>query len=230
MGTHEVPTGWKNAVGFTAFTLNTPAYLAHLASTLRLHGVPIIRHRLASLDEAYTILGPTSLVINCTGLGARSLLGVQDPKVFPIRGQTVLVKAPKVGTNYGIKDRNRQPASGFQAYIIPRPGPEGYVVLGGTSQKREWDTNVNVETAERILRESYDLCPDLGDGKGWENIHVISHNVGLRPAREGGMRLELEERTLGQGVEKGLMPWRGKTIQHGSKVGVVHAYGIGPAG
>jgi D-amino-acid oxidase len=32
------------------------------------------------------------VVLNCTGLGALKLGGVQDEKVFPARGQTVLVR------------------------------------------------------------------------------------------------------------------------------------------
>jgi hypothetical protein len=41
-----------------------------------------------------TPLGPVSAIINCTGLGARSLVG--DPLVRPIRGQVMRVRAPWV--------------------------------------------------------------------------------------------------------------------------------------
>lgn len=37
---------------------------------------------------------PATIVINATGLGARSLIGVEDNDVLPIRGQTVAVWAP----------------------------------------------------------------------------------------------------------------------------------------
>lgn len=50
------------------------------------------------------------------------------------------------------------------------------------------------------------------DGSG-QGVEIVSHNVGLRPAREGGARIELERK-----VVKGI------------KVGVVHAYGFGSAG
>lgn len=36
-----------------------------------------------------------SLVVNASGLGSRSLIGVEDAKCYPARGQTVLVRAPK---------------------------------------------------------------------------------------------------------------------------------------
>jgi len=35
-------------------------------------------------------------VVNATGLGSKSLIGVEDDKVFPARGQVVLVDAPGV--------------------------------------------------------------------------------------------------------------------------------------
>lgn len=225
-----MPKAFEHAYGFGIYTLNPPRYLAHLSAKVRRAGVPIIRARVSSLDEAYSIAGRTTLVINATGLGARSLLGVEDDKVFPARGQTITVHAPTVRKCYSSKTRSRLPGTGFQTYIIPRPGPEGHVTLGGTFLKGDYSTLPDLATSERILKETYELCPELGQGKGWENIKVVSHNVGLRPAREGGMRLELEERVLGDyGSKKGLIPEGGRDGM-GRKVGVVHAYGIGPAG
>lgn len=58
---------------------------------------------------------------------------------------------------------------------------------------------------------------------------MISHNVGLRPVREAGLRCEVEERVIGEKVNAGLATKGGK-VGGGRKVGVVHAYGIGPAG
>jgi len=61
-------------------------------------GIQIQRRRLASLDQAFEIpvIGKVPLVVNATGLGARSLIGVEDTAVYPARGQTVLVRAPEV--------------------------------------------------------------------------------------------------------------------------------------
>lgn len=217
----------------------------------------IIRRPVSSLDEAYVALGPVSLVINATGLGARTLLGVQDELVHPVKGQTVLVKAAKgyKPINYGVKDPERMMSSGTSTYIIPRAGyappplkdsaaaqagatqdgeerEDGkgrYVILGGIALKDDWNTQPDFKTAERILKEAYALEPSLSGGKGWEAIEVVSHNVGLRPAREGGMRLQLEERTIGQGINETLLLKEVKE-RIGQPVAVVHAYGIGPAG
>lgn len=130
---------------YRSFILHAPNYLLHLASVLRSRGVQFHRARLSSLEEAYSLpsLGRVRLVVNATGLGAKSLLGVRDEKaIFPIRGQTVLVRAPGVKTCY-MQTSSMHPPEGKDGdatsskpameaeptYIIPRPGPEGHVVL-----------------------------------------------------------------------------------------------------
>ncbi|WVQ68716.1 uncharacterized protein L199_006925 [Kwoniella botswanensis] len=100
------------------------------------------------------------------------------------------------------------------AYMIPRPGPEGHVV-----------------EAERILQGCYKLCPKLAgpDGQSWKDIEVVAHNVGLRPAREGGARLELEKRQIGKVGSTQLAPGNIRNSL-GRKVAVLHTYGMGGAG
>ena len=207
---------------FESYTLNPPRLLAYLASRLRAAGVPIVRRRVSSLDEAAAVF-PTSLLVNATGLGAKSLLGVEDAAVHPVRGQTVLVRAPEVDTCYGVRDKNLPP--GQSTYIIPRPGSGGCVILGGTVLKDDYSTLPRWETAERILKDAFAIEPKLAPGgKSWRDIEVVSHNVGLRPAREGGLRLEMEDKVLGEGE---LVP---KSAKGRKRVGVLHCYGIGPAG
>ena len=43
------------------------------------------------------------------------------------------------------------------------------------------------------MKRAVDLFPVLTDGKGIEHLSIIRHNVGLRPLREGGVRLEKEK-------------------------------------
>lgn len=126
---------------YKSFITHAPNYLAWLHSQLKSKGVRFHRQRLASLYEAYNLpaFGPVDLVINATGLGSRTLIGVEDAAVHPIRGQTVLVKAPGVKTCYMKMTKDKDPIeSGSNAevpklesepvYIIPRPGKEGHVV------------------------------------------------------------------------------------------------------
>lgn len=58
-------------------------------------GVKIVRRKVESIDEAASfVAGNVDCVVNATGLGAKSLGGVMDDACMPIRGQTVLVRAP----------------------------------------------------------------------------------------------------------------------------------------
>lgn len=104
----------------------------------------------------------------------------------------------------------------------------------------EYNTDPDAATAERILQNAFRICPDLAgpasDEGGrkrertWRDIEVVKHQVGLRPNREGGIRVELVGRKIGEGVkELALLPKRVKEDM-GREVGLVHAYGIGPAG
>lgn len=214
--------GFSGGVHFRSFTLNPHRLMALYAERLAARGVPLIKARLASLAEAFA--WRPRLVVNASGLGARALLGVEDAKVFPDRGQTVLVRAPSVQTCYGVRDARNKP--GEATYIIPRPGSGGCVVVGGTNLRGDTDLLVRRETAERILQKAFAICPELAEGgSSWRDVEIVSHNVGLRPCREGGLRLELEHVDLAP--EADLLTEDSKGAQKGT---VLHCYGIGPAG
>lgn len=231
---------------------------------LRAKGVPIVRARLAALDEAYTLpaslfgrgegIAEVGVVVNATALGAAGLIGVADPNVYPIRGQTVSVRAPAAYRKRCImQTRAFAPGGVFRrltwrayadtsagdpyaaketAYVIPRAGPSREVILGGSYGPKNHITIPDLGLAERILQRAFALDPALAhraDGRKctWRDIEVISHNVGLRPARAGGVRVEAERFVLGNG-NRPLAPR--KVEGRKRQVAVVHAYGIGPAG
>jgi glycine/D-amino acid oxidase-like deaminating enzyme len=112
--------------------------------------------------------------------------------------------------------------NGGVAYIIPRPGPDGTVLLGGTFQTHNWDTSYDAETADQIFACCAALEPRLLDK---EKVRVLSHNVGLRPAREGGPRVEIEWMNLP--LDGSLVPRPDGAIPKERKVMVLHAYGFG---
>ncbi|WRT68770.1 uncharacterized protein IL334_005750 [Kwoniella shivajii] len=239
-GTSSNPLPGNKPFGtkFKSYIIHAPEYTAYLGKQVRALGIPVIRARVSSLDEVYNIpqIGKVDLVINASGLGAKTLIGVEDAKVYPARGQTVLVKAPNVkecimhteGFNAAPLGPGEKPLP-EPAYMIPRPGSSGHVVLGGHYLVSNYSTLPDLKEAERILKDCYNLCPALAgpNGKSWRDIEVVAHNVGLRPAREGGARIELEQRQIGQGGSNQVAP---KSTDYGRKVAVVHAYGVGSAG
>lgn len=71
----------------------------------------------------------------CAGLGARTLGGVEDKDVYPLRGQTVLLRAPWVrfGRSFtGVSGEGKD----VWTYIIPRRS--GDVIVGGSKDADDW--------------------------------------------------------------------------------------------
>ncbi|KAI0046632.1 nucleotide-binding domain-containing protein [Auriscalpium vulgare] len=218
-----LPPDVNSVVEFHTVCLNPTLYLPWLKSQLEARGVNFVKRRIGSLDEIGEMAGDAGVVINATGLGARSLIGVEDTKVHPIRGQTITAYAPNA-TEF-ITVIPNPPKGDDATYLIPRPAPPGSVLIGGTFQTHNWDTSVNMHTAREIWQRAVAVVPALAEPE----TRILSHNVGLRPAREGGPRVEA------QVVE---MPSKGELVprlsdrEEGQKknVLVVHAYGFGPAG
>ncbi|KAH8099776.1 nucleotide-binding domain-containing protein [Cristinia sonorae] len=216
----ELPEGMKAGVIFDTITVNPEEYLPWLKSQLSTFGVAFVRRKLHTLDDAADLVGVKGVIINATALGARSLVGVEDKMVYPIRGQTIIAHAPEIKECVALP---LEGAGGDVTYMIPRPSPHGHVLVGGTYQKNNWDTSVDFDTAQRMWNTLLKFVPTLKSN----NTKVICHNVGLRPAREGGPRIELELVTF---------PLR-RDFMHGSandrptyKMPVIHAYGFGGAG
>ncbi|PCH34190.1 FAD dependent oxidoreductase [Wolfiporia cocos MD-104 SS10] len=221
MDASEVPAGAKGGVRFTTVSVSPEAYLPWLHSELSARGVQFVRRRVHSLGEAAALAGPRGILVNATGLGARSLVGVEDAAVFPIRGQTVIVHAPAI-TEFVSFPLDSPSPNGEATHMIPRPSPAGNVLLGGTFQPGNWDTSMDAATARGILARCAALAPVLAS----KETQVLGHNVGLRPARKGGPRVEVE--WVDTPLQSELLPVPESSAA--GRVMVVHAYGFGPAG
>ncbi|KAI9223220.1 FAD dependent oxidoreductase [Blastocladiella britannica] len=172
---------------YTTMSFNSPKYLAWLARVFRRLGGKVVHKKVPHIDDAFHLVrDPHTVVVNCTGLGAMTLGGVEDKDVYPTRGQTVIVRAPQV--KYTI---SRFGTDGTFDYVIPRD--DGLVVLGGTYQENQSSMIPDRQTADRIVRNATTICPQLQTYPG-QPLEVVAHAVGLRPTRRGGIRLEHEWR------------------------------------
>lgn len=110
-------------------------------------------------------------------------------------------------------------------YIIPRPGAKytDTVLLGGTFQPGDWDTSLHMDVAQRIFERCAELAPSLKDSRVTK---ILRHQVGLRPGREGGARVEAEVVKFPLSSTHNLVPWDPVGLEGGS-MRVVHAYGFG---
>jgi len=213
---NELPEGYAAGVAYTTLSVKPGTYLPWLEGQVKARDVAFLHRVVGSIEEAAAIGGPDCIVINATGMGARTLLGVADPDAIPIRGQTLFVDAPRAKECFTATTRDAI------AYVIPRP--DGTVTLGGTFQEGNADLTVDLDTARAIYERCTALVPELKVESG---AKIISHNVGLRPGRRGGPRVELE--TVQLPLEDMLVPDYGLPRPH-RELKVVHAYGLGGAG
>jgi len=153
-------------------------------------------------------------------MGARFLGGVEDKDVYPIRGQTVIIRAPWVRFGKG----EHMDKSGCDTYIIPRRSSD--VVVGGTRTPNDWFPSSRPETRLDILTRGFALCPELAPPEvrairkpTLDDIKpfIVDEGCGLRPARKGGIRLEVE--------------WvEGVSVRREGRIPIVHNYGHGGYG
>ncbi|VUC29626.1 unnamed protein product [Clonostachys rosea] len=199
----ELPKGVKFAVSFTTVTLNAPKYLEYLHRRLRdQHGVHFVRQRLSDIYAAFSD-NNTRIVFNCSGNEAKTLGGVEDEKCYPTRGQVVLARAP------GMRRNVMRHGKDYVTYIIPRPGSNGNVILGGYLQKGNGDGSTYSYETESILDRTKKLALELSENEP----EILAVVAGLRPSREGGTRIQREH-----------------VIVHGLERSLVHNYGAGGTG
>jgi D-amino-acid oxidase len=190
----QLPEGMHSGCEFTSVCINTAIYLPWLVGQCARLGVRFRRATLKHVSEAAAAakLGPgvkADVVVNASGLLACRLGGVMDAKVIPARGQIVLVRNEAAGimpTSSGCADGDDE------VFYIMQRALGGGTVLGGTYMKGNWEANPDPNLAVRIMKRAVEMHPELTGGKGVEALDIIRHGVGLRPLREGGVRIEKE--------------------------------------
>ena len=175
----ELPGDYAHGWHYTAPLVNMPIYLEYLRTRFAQAGGAIEVAPAGSLSE---LAGTAPVVVNCTGVAAHHL--VPDPAVVPVRGQVVIAANP------GIEEFliNRDPEPPWITYMFPH-GDE--IVLGGTNDEGNWDTEPQDDVAERILASCAAIDSRLRD------VKVLGSRVGLRPCRP---EVRLESEPLGGGV------------------------------
>jgi D-amino-acid oxidase len=224
-------------VEHTGLTMDAPAFLALLESELRAskastlfpalqpkgsksngnhsyeqQPVAFIRATLQKLSDVFEYIPDTQLIINASGLGSALLQDVQDKTMYPVLGQTVLIKASqrmqsipycamKVPKNPNFSARNTTFEDYEFTYVIPR-AKSGNIICGGCARPDKYDTEIDMELAKRILQRCVQMVPQLLDDDvdpkledAWNSLTILKYGLGLRPAREDGMRIEMEQLT-----------------------------------
>ncbi|TQW01009.1 hypothetical protein V2A60_002027 [Cordyceps javanica] len=222
----ELPRGGlagsiKAGLTYSAWVIDSPAYLGWLRRQAELSGAVFVRARLGAAQEAAFLahqhrshLSLPRVVVNASGVG------FNDASCFPSRGQFMLI------SNSYHSTVSHHSADGHSTVIIPRP--LGGAVIGGTKEPHNWSPNDSQSAIDEILRRVSIICPDLPpvqgkDPSSFPAIDVQQAYIGRRPMRKGGLRLEKEDFATPKTSENGL-------DNEQLSISVVHCYGAGPSG
>ncbi|OJD35864.1 d-amino acid dehydrogenase [Diplodia corticola] len=220
----ELPAGCTLGVRWQTVVLQPAVLLPWLRARLEEEGgelggrpVRFVRREVRSLEEAVGAVGaaPCDVLVNAAGNGARDLLlpssstfpagdgnGGEKAKMQPVRGQTHVVR-----TGW---DRVFMRQGSQYTYCIPRL--DGTAVVGGVKGAGADDVDPRVSEDQRT-----DIFGRVGDNLPHvfaafpADFDVVRDNVGFRPGREGGPRVERE-------------------VVGDTGLKVVHAYGVSGSG
>ncbi|GKU07817.1 unnamed protein product [Fusarium langsethiae] len=180
----EVAQEGNFSAGFAyeTFAVQPTRFLAYLYRLCKERGIESRTVTVNSLAEVFTHEGLEHAIglVNCTGIAAARL--TPDQQVFPSKGQTVIVSgtAKRIATRRG---------NGWEALVIPWPGTNR-TMLGGCKIADDWSTDADEQLTQQILNRCSPIAPELLNSNG--EFEVLQVRVGLRPARHGGPRMELE--------------------------------------
>jgi glycine/D-amino acid oxidase-like deaminating enzyme len=141
-GEHPFPTKYANWE--PTIRIEPNIYLDALVRDFVLWGGHIVVRKFDTPRDLATLR--ESIVINCTGLGARDLFG--DRSVLPLKGQlTLLVPQSDVGYHTAGGLRPTPPGS-LGLHMMPRG--DG-IALGGTSQRDVWTMEPDEAERKRVV-------------------------------------------------------------------------------
>ncbi len=183
LGARRLPPALIPACFTSGYTLDVPLtdttiYLDYLAARFRRAGGEIeVGVHFDHLDE---VSRDCSLLVNCTGVGAGTL--VPDPEIEPHRGQVVIV--PSMPQGHAVVCDGPP-----LMYAIPRTND---CVFGGTNELSA-DRDPDPAVTARIVAE----CSRVLE---IEPPKVLSERVGLRPFRPTGVCLRADQLRDGRPV------------------------------
>jgi D-amino-acid oxidase len=174
----EIPSAFLSGFAIDVPLMETAIYLDYLARRFAAAGgemnANVRFEKLEDVDSRF------DLIINCAGIGARTL--VPDPDLEPHRGQVALVPKMDLGCAMVCDDAPLM-------YAIPRTKD---CVFGGTNDLSD-DRAVDPAATARIVAE----CSRVLDIPKPE---VLAERVGIRPFRRSGIRVERAEMRDGRAV------------------------------
>jgi D-amino-acid oxidase len=172
LGDDRLPEGFSAGFAVDLPFADMPVYLAWLVRRVQQLGGSLEQQVVADLGQ----LAGADRVVDCAGLGAAAL--ARDDTLTPVWGQHVIVAAPWV-TQFAME------GGAARDYISVVPHRRG-VLLGGVRRPGRNDLTPDQVIAEETVARAAVAMPALADAP------VLGIEVGLRPGRPDGVRLEVE--------------------------------------
>jgi D-amino-acid oxidase len=213
----ELPLAAQWGVTYDAWVIDSPRYLAWLQAQLGQDTAIIRSGELQGPEEAVRFVREQSTadgsglvaVINASGTG------LSDSTSFISRGQFLHISNPYHSTvTYHYAD-------GSSTVVVPRFG-DGGTLIGGSKEPHDYNELADNKTTAWIQDQAVSVCPDLLGRTS--SLEVRRVNVGRRPMRQGGLRIELEKlRSINSMATE-------NSTDHMESLSVIHCYGAGGSG
>lgn len=152
-GEHPFPT--KYCIARPEMRIEPSIYLDALVNDFLLWGGKLVVRKMETPRDVVAL--PESVVVNCTGLGAKALFN--DPDLVPLKGQLVVL-TPQPEVQYGTSGGSRSAASepGVGIHMMARS--DG-IILGGTSERDVWTLDVNEKERMRVVEGHIELFKSM---------------------------------------------------------------------
>lgn len=219
MDKSELPADAKLGVAYQSIIVTPHTFLPWIRKRLEASGVVFKRATVRSVADLKGM--GHDVLINASGSGPKTLTDIKDDSMVLVRGQTCLVKSSydKIYIRRG------------DDYTYHLPRGDGTAILGGIkdegqseaifeeSVKKDVSTAISFQPASllfvesnlsmQIVRRVHENLPHVFPSPDPKDFQVVRDLVGIRPSREGGVRVESQ-------------------IMDGQHV--IHAYGVAGAG
>lgn len=173
LGDDRLPEGFPAGFAVDLPFADMPAYLTWLVRRVQQLGGSVEQRLVTDLVQ----VGAADCVVNCAGLGAATLAG--DDTLTPVWGQHVIVDAPSV-TEFAME------GGATRDYVSVVPHRRG-VLLGGVRRPGRNDLTPDEVIAKETVARAAAVMPAVAEAP------VLGIEVGLRPGRPDGVRLEAEQ-------------------------------------
>lgn len=186
-------------------TITPYIYLAFLRNELEKTNKVKIKKCLKTLhsfEDVQEFVGfKPDLIVNCTGLGARTILSTYpcerqeiEEKIIPYKGQICVINkdlpfqvtVENLPSDDYVSDYVKSINGAYQfSHIFPRS--DGYSIVGGISCPGVYDNTKDEKVSQKIVENIKKFVPELTeDGP----VEITFDYVALRPGRKGGVRVE----------------------------------------